>query len=91
VKARFNRGLEANIYFYRDSSKEVDMVYTKASKLQAIEIKSGSTIHEDHFSSLKYFNKLFPEQSEENTIIYAGEEQKRSYCNIINPWSISSL
>ncbi|MDD9898245.1 MAG: ATP-binding protein [Candidatus Melainabacteria bacterium] len=91
LKARYNRGLEANIFFYKDTAKEVDLIFDRGSELIPVEIKSGSTVHEDHFSGLKYFEKVFPKKIKSKTLIYAGEEQERSYVNIINPRSIYSL
>lgn len=91
IKARFNRGLEANMFFYKDTAKEIDLIFDRAGELVPVEIKSGSTVHEDHFSGLKYFEKVFPKRTKNKTLIYAGEEQKRSYVNIINPRSIYHL
>lgn len=90
AKDRYNKGFEPNMFFYKDSAKEVDLVFSIGANLIPIEIKSGSTIHEDSFSGLKYFEKLFPKQTQAKTLIYAGDdEQERTYVNIINPWSIA--
>lgn len=91
LKTRYNQGLEANMFFYKDSSKELDLVMPRGGKLIPIEIKASSTVHEGHFSSLKYFEKLFPKEVEAKFLVYAGDEQNRTYAKIINPWSIGLI
>ncbi len=48
IKQRFNAGQSADLYFWRDSlGHEVDVVFETPEGLQAIEIKSGSTLASD--------------------------------------------
>jgi uncharacterized protein len=91
LKARFNRGLESNMFYYKDNVKEIDLILDKAGKILPIEIKSGITIHEEFFSGLNYLEKLLPKKIYSKALIYAGEEQERSYVSVINPRSIYRL
>ena len=48
IKQRYNAGQSAELYFWRDSlGHEVDIVFETAEGLQAIEVKSGSTLASD--------------------------------------------
>ena len=48
IKQRFNAGQSADLFFCRDSQgHEVDVLFETPEGLQAIEIKSGSTLASD--------------------------------------------
>ncbi|MCW5655546.1 ATP-binding protein [Hydrogenophaga sp.] len=48
IKQRFNAGTASDLYFWRDSQgHEVDIVFETPEGLQAIEVKSGSTLASD--------------------------------------------
>lgn len=85
LKFRFNQGKNSNLYFYKDKSKEIDLIYKVAEKLIPIEIKSSQRIKDEFFNSLEYFEKLFQENVQEKYLVYAGEqEQNRSQAFITN-------
>jgi predicted AAA+ superfamily ATPase len=78
VKARFNRGLDPNLFFYRDSHQnEVDVVFQSGSLLIPIEIKSSKTFHHEFLKGLKYFKKLFPERIHNGFLIYDGQIEQQ--------------
>lgn len=53
LRARFNRGEDGNLYFWRDSTgNEVDLMLDQAGVLYPIEIKSGQTVVPDMFRTL---------------------------------------
>jgi len=62
LKARYNQGKQANLYFFRDSNgHEVDVLYPTARSLVGIEIKSASTYHPGFKQALAGFHaKLAP-------------------------------
>jgi len=73
VKKRFNKGLEHNLYFYRDSNKnEVDIIYKSGRRLIPFEIKSSETFSKSFLKGLNYINKLFPDKIEKGYVVYAG-------------------
>ncbi len=93
LKYRFNRGLEPNLYFYRDKSgKEIDLIYKVADKLVTIEIKVSKTFHESFFKNLDYFEKLAGENKLlKKAVIYSGESMKRSKADLLNPYALSDF
>lgn len=52
LKARFNTGQPADLYFWRDASgREADLVYETPKGLQSVEIKSGQTVTSDYIAA----------------------------------------
>lgn len=75
LKARFNKGLQSNIYFWRDSKgHEIDCIIEKSQTLIPIEIKSGRTFNFDFFSGLKYWNNISDNKPENTFVIYGGDK-----------------
>lgn len=73
AKTRFNQGLPANLYFFRDSyGNEVDIVFQKGRELVGIEIKSSSTFFHRQLKGLEKF-KQSTDQCTESFLIYNGE------------------
>lgn len=74
LKQRWNKGLDDNLYFYRDQKgNEVDMVIEEGSSLRLIELKSSKTFNS---SFLKGFSR-FPREQYDITlesIIYSGTQ-----------------
>lgn len=81
LKDRFNRGLSSNLYFWRDQTgNEVDALLDYGDHIEAIEIKSSSTINSDFFKGLKRWYDLAEKDTEDKdtknkmSLIYAGED-----------------
>lgn len=56
LKARFNRGMTANLHFFRDShGNEIDLLFKRAAALCGIEIKAAATWHPSFRQSLDRF------------------------------------
>ncbi|VAW39903.1 hypothetical protein MNBD_GAMMA01-551 [hydrothermal vent metagenome] len=73
MKSRLNRGLNPNIYFFRDSNGlEVDVLYKKASQLIPIEIKSAATFTKAFAKSIHKFQKL-TKKAQKGYVVYAGD------------------
>ena len=83
LKYRFNKGLRPNLSFYRDSrGLECDLFYETGHGIGAVEVKSGSTIASDYFSSLDRVAELFP-QVIRKALIYGGSDtQSRTDCEV---------
>lgn len=57
LKARYNQGLTANLYFYRDShGNEIDLLHRTGGNLMGIEIKAATTWHASFKTALKRFS-----------------------------------
>lgn len=87
LKARFNKGLPSNLFFWRDNTgNEVDVLIEKGEQLTAVEIKSGRTVTEDYFASLTRWRRISG-NSGKQYVVYGGDEQYiRSNVQLV-PWS----
>lgn len=78
VKARYNKGYDSNLYYFRDNNgNEVDIVFKRGSELLPIEVKSSQTFHKEYLKGLKYFKALAGERCRNGYLIYAGEQEQR--------------
>lgn len=74
MKARFNRGMEPNLYYFRDSHhNEVDVVFKQGSRFITSEVKSAQTFTSHFLKGLMYFRKLFPGRILKEFLVYDGE------------------
>lgn len=70
LKRRFNAGLPADLYFWRDSAGlEADLVVERAGRLHALEIKSGTTIATDWIAML---GRIAQVTGASTTLLYGG-------------------
>ena len=87
LKDRFNQGLPANLFYWRDSKGlEIDLILEAGDKLNAIDIKSGQTIVPDFFSSLKLWGKLTGQTDLPAWLIYGGDKALTNENISIVPW-----
>ena len=87
LKARFNHGESAQMYFYRDATgNEVDLLLPTGRQFRAVEIKAGATVNPDYFRGLNAFAATFPQALEGGSVIYGGDAyQARSNWPVF-PW-----
>jgi len=85
LKARWSRGLRANLNFYRDSSgHEVDLLLERGGKLDALEIKSGETLVRDAYRGLERFSAQFGPRVGRCALVYGGASgQRRSWGEVL--------
>ncbi|MBZ0094598.1 MAG: ATP-binding protein [Sulfuricella sp.] len=75
LKKRFNAGLSANLYFWRNNiGDEIDVILEQGSKLQPIEIKSAQTIAPQFMSGLNKWMGIAGESALPPQLIYGGTE-----------------
>lgn len=93
VKYRFNRGVDHNCFFYRDSNgNEVDILYRKEGMFIPIEVKSADTYTKSFLNGLNYFNKVYPEKSGNGFVIYSGKlEKSMEHFTLINYEHINKI
>jgi predicted AAA+ superfamily ATPase len=73
LKARLNKGLDPNLFFFRDNNRnEVDLIYKKSRELIPIEIKSASTFNKKFLAGIHYFRKVTAKAGK-GYLIYSGE------------------
>ncbi len=86
LKFRHNRGLAANLFFWRDSSgNEVDVVVETGEDLIPIEIKAGETVASDYFGGLDRWC-AFADRDSQGFVVYAGEAAQRRHGIRVVPW-----
>ena len=75
LKARLNRGLPADLYFWRDNNGlEADLLFESMGRLQMVEIKSGRTVTPDYMRAAHKSNRFAPDESLAPWLIHGGEE-----------------
>jgi hypothetical protein len=75
VKARFNRGRPAGLFFWRDSSgHEVDLLFEAGTRLQAVEIKSGATLVSEWLKGLAEWRTFAGDEALPGWLIHGGAE-----------------
>ena len=88
LKARYNRGLESNLYFWRDrSGNEVDVLIEAGDRLAPIEIKAGQTISNDFFRGLERWQALAKGVSGKTALIYGGDKGQTRLGHKVVPWA----
>jgi len=93
LKARNNKGLDPQLYFYRDTKgNEVDVIFQKGHQLIPIEVKASKTFHKHQLKNLDYFCQLAPDRIEKAYLVYLGEqEQKIGSIDLVNFRRTSSI
>jgi len=88
LKARYNAGLESNLYFGRDrSGNEIDVLIEEGNKLSPVEIKAGQTVSSDYFRGLDRWQAMAKELSGKAWLLYVGDiAQTRLGYNVV-PWT----
>lgn len=75
LKFRWNRGLDANIYFWRDNhGTEVDLVFEHGGLTHAVEIKSGATFASDWTQAAARWKAYAGTSAASVTIVYGGDD-----------------
>ena len=93
LKNYYNRGKDADIYFYRDSNQnEVDLILQVHDKLIPIEIKSTATFHPELLKGVRYFQSVVSDRAPIGFLVYNGEqEMKINNIQVINFKNIHQL
>lgn len=88
IKAYFNQGERAPLYFWRDSNgNEVDVIADTGGQLHPIEIKSGQTLNRDFFIGLERWLALAGSQAALPVLIYGGAEDRVHRAVRVLPWN----
>lgn len=87
LKARFNRGLRSNLFFWRNNTGiEIDVLAETQGKLLPIEIKSGSTFASDWLSALQKWKSWANTDALPARLIYGGNQSWNENDTEIVPW-----
>ena len=76
LKHRFNQGLNADLYFWRDNhGLEVDLMFEHAGMLHGVEVKSGSTFMPEWFNAAVRWQGLTgAEAAASPMVVYGGDD-----------------
>lgn len=75
LKARFNAGLPADLYFWRDNNGlEADLVFEQGQRLQTIEIKSGQTATTDYIRAGQKSAHFAGDAAAPPWLVYGGDQ-----------------
>ncbi len=86
MKGFYNAGQRPPVYFWRDSKGlEIDLLIEESSGIKAVEIKSGTTINTDFFSSLEKFEKIAGDPLSKY-ILYGGNSSTVRRDTMVLPW-----
>jgi predicted AAA+ superfamily ATPase len=73
MKNFLNRGLEPDLYFWRDSTgHEVDLIVEQGGELIPVEVKSGQTFVQDFLDSLRFWRTLGANADSPAALVYGG-------------------
>lgn len=75
IKARYNQGQPADLYFWRDNNGlEADLIFEQGGKLQMVEIKSGQTITSDTIRAGQRAIRMAENEALMPWLIYGGDD-----------------
>jgi hypothetical protein len=85
-------GIRPDLYFWRNNTgNEVDCIIEEGMQQKIIEIKSGTTLNNDFFKGLEYYQKL-SQRTDNFFLIYGGNEnQKRMKAQVLSWNAIEDL
>lgn len=76
-KHQMNKGLDSNLFFYRDQQRnEVDFIFKRGNQLIPIEVKSSKTYHSEFIEKIQSFQSLVQGRAPKGFLIYAGEAEQ---------------
>ncbi len=75
LKHRFNQGLSASLYFWRDNhGTEVDLIFEHAGALHAVEVKSGATFAPDWLQACQRWLRYAGAAAAAPVLVYGGRD-----------------
>ncbi len=87
IKSFFNRAVEADLYFWRDSTgHEADILVDTGELPLPIEIKSGETIAADFMGGLNFWRNLAGSPTAPAALIYGGDDSYMRSGVAVHSW-----
>jgi len=88
LKNFYNRGVEPDVYFWRDSAgHEIDLLIDQGSKQIPVEVKSGQTIASDFFADIDYWRNLARQPAGGAALVYGGDASSKRRGVSVLSWS----
>ena len=78
LKFRYNRGLDSNLYYWRDKTgHEIDCIIDQPGDIPIpVEIKAGRTVAGDFFKNIQFWNTLSGQSPERSFVVYGGDQDQ---------------
>ena len=84
MKHRFNKGMNSNAFYYRDSHQnEVDLVIRSGNNFTLVEIKSAQTYHTSFTKSIDNLENQLSTHQVKKMVIYDGEREWKNGNSLI--------
>ncbi len=78
MKWRLNRGLDPQLYFFRDVQKnEIDVIFKTGNHLIPIEIKPSQTFHPEFIQGIQFFQTIAKGRAPKGYLIYARDQEQK--------------
>ncbi|CAM4030692.1 ATP-binding protein [Flavobacterium branchiophilum] len=92
IKLNYHKNMMQEFWFWRNSGgHEIDLLIQDDEKLKVVEIKSTSTISQDLFKGIEYFEKLANDLIKSKTLIYNGlENQTRTIAQVVSWYDLNT-
>lgn len=75
IKYRWNRGLRADLYFWRDNhGNEIDLLFEHEGRIHGVELKSGATFVSDWVRVLNRWQAQIGDETGVASVVYGGAE-----------------
>lgn len=88
LKARFNRGEESNLYFWRDQNgNEIDLLMDEGIEQTPVEIKSGMTFKTDFCRTVRKWESISG-STKTPVVIYGGDESFQYENCSVKSWRV---
>ncbi|MBQ0118723.1 MAG: ATP-binding protein [Bacteroidales bacterium] len=75
LKSRFNAGERSNLFFYRDKSREIDVLQESGQDVYAYEIKSAKRMDVSFFRNMDALRGIMGDSIVSTQVVYDGEEE----------------
>jgi predicted AAA+ superfamily ATPase len=87
LKYRYNQGLPADLYFWRDNhGLEVDLVFEHAGLLHSVECKSGSTYASEWLQPVRRWRQAAGAGTAPPLLVYGGEASAQREDHAVLSW-----
>lgn len=87
LKHRFNRGLNADLYFWRDNhGLAVDLVFEHGNRLQPVACRSGLTYSADWLAPVRRWCQAAGPDAAEPLLVYGGTHSHRRPDHRVLSW-----
>jgi len=84
MKYRFNKGMNSNVFYYRDNHQnEVDLVIKSGNNFTLAEIKSAQTYHTNFTKSIDKLEDQLGSVKIKKMVIYDGDKEWKNENNLI--------